>query len=625
MSISRFSNPAEQPLIDTYVPVPYQELSLSLNRKQGELDKAKEQEFQLRNLAASLKADPLTNQYVVPEVMGEYTSKLNELSERIAKGDDIGYKQEVGRVARQWINDPRVKAIKTSKENYDKYQEDAAKNKDKMADFYDPYRTNFAQNITQYQPGSNVPTFNYEGMKYRQDYVKPADDLMKGIAKDGRGWESYKKDAQGNLVVNNFGQLQKNDGSWEKVTSEKVQQIAKANTDAFLSTDGGRYFVNELLGADIDYDNLPKEVQQQVRNEATNHLYKIGSKQIFADVKSGTNLQNLSDRALDKLDEQQEEFSFSGALAPAVALADGYKVDIPFFDSTTGEKGGDVKFKNNSNTNLGFTTESSGGRGGNPKVSKAITFTKDQEVALEKAQNKFKRVASDPKDKAKLINEYLEDWKKQGLNVNIKYYTIDDRGTPDVKKIEADNRAFFGEDQKGTSLGLNRTYKLMSGEGDTELNGNDFFKKFNDKKYSKSVVGELTPDNPYFVSGKQVQVKDEDGNLVATYAMNGARKESAQNEFKHKFYQAKYNPIGQTKVKLIPSGEDKPKEYIVDYEPITDGSYDNLQNVGSRARLLNADGSVIKDKDGNINPASQWFEDSNGRSSIDILYNSLAE
>lgn len=602
MAISRFSNPAEQPILDNYVPIPFAELSYSLRQKQGELDQAKEQEYQLRNLAASLKADPLTNQYLLPEVMNEYTPKLNELSERIAKGDDIGYKQEVGRIARQWQNDPRVKAIRNSREQFEKYQPDLqkAKKESKYAEFYDDYINKYAKSIEQYKSGQgDFPTFNYEGMKERQDYVEPADKLMKGISSDSHGWEGYKKE-NGELVINGLGQIQKSDGKWEKIDETKVLNVAKANTEAFLSTEGGRYFIDEAIAQGI---TDPRKIQDL----ATEHLFKIGYKQIFKKDSSGVNLQNLSDRALDKLESDQEEFSFSGALAPATALADQYKVNIPMLD--------DYSVKS---TYGGFSpTVGSSVYGLNFKKTgdKPITFNKEQETILEKAQNKFKRVASDPKDKAKLINEYLEDWKKQGVNVNVKYYTIDDRGTPDVKKIEADNRAFFGEDQRGTSLGLNRTYKLMGGEGNKELNGSDFFKEYNSKDYTKRVVGELTPDNPYFVSGKQVEVVDKDGNIVATYAMNGARKESVQNEFKHKFYQAKYNPTGQTKIKLIPEGEDKPKEYIVDYESITDGPYDNLQNVGSRARLLDSKG----------NPVTDWVEDAEGRSSIDILYNNLAE
>lgn len=557
MAISRFSNPANQEILDTYVPIPFAELSLSLRQKQAELDQAKEQEYQLRNLAASLKADPLTNQYVVPEVMEEYTSKLNELSEKIAKGDDIGYKQEVGRIARQWINDPRVKAIKTSRENYEKYQEDAIKNKDKMVDFYDPYRTNFAQSISQYQPGSNVPIFNYEGMKYRQDYVDTATKLMSGIAKDGMGWENYSRDKQGNLIVNEFGQIRKTDGSWEKIDSEKVLNIARVNTDAFLSTDEGRYFVHELLGADINYEELPPEIQQQVKNQATNLLYNIGSKQIFNKSSSGENLQNLSEFQLKSLG-LNNDITFNR-----------YEIDTPAnkIPNEALNRNNSTVTINGKEVKTGIPEESkaskflrvfrlAGGFGNVTALGAAINslfidtdngqeldennLSSEDKRILDIVKNKYNMWNPTKKQLTDAIQKYGEEMsnKSQSSKINV----LSDIAVANDKRFDQSNEEFnqimFAPDKKGnvTLNGAIANLKVINASTGETLEGKELVGKV------ANTVGALSNNNPYGPGWRQVQANGK------TYYIPGSDQEAIKNEEEWSFHQTNYNLLKQSDV-----------------------------------------------------------------------------
>jgi hypothetical protein len=54
--ISRYDNPAQQPVYDTYVPIPYQELAYGLRNKQNEYDVLKNTADQADNAIAALKA-----------------------------------------------------------------------------------------------------------------------------------------------------------------------------------------------------------------------------------------------------------------------------------------------------------------------------------------------------------------------------------------------------------------------------------------------------------------------------------------------------------------------------------------------------------------------------------------
>ena len=63
-------------------------------------------------------------------------------------------------------------------------------------------------------------------------------------------------------------------------------------------------------------------------------------------------------------------------------------------------------------------------------------FTKEQDVIAEKAARKYGVASTSLVDKANLINRYLDDFEKEGINVPVIQHN-------DPKQIEKDNLVYF--------------------------------------------------------------------------------------------------------------------------------------------------------------------------------------
>lgn len=311
MAISRFDTPADYTPINTYVPLPYQELAQGLLIKQKRYDDNEEMQFKLENLIKTIKADP-NRQFMLKELDDEYFSKIDDLASTIHDKGDMRYKSELRKIAGKFQTDDRVRNLNTSYANHLKYQEDSIKNKEKMTDFYDSYKQD-AQSIEQMKKaGITTPTFNYNGMLYKQDYVKDMDDLVKGIAKDGlakEGYLTYPKGhpQAGELMINGYGQYTKNGRDYEGVSVAKVKQIANLSVDPFLGKESSRYFVDQLYGKQVNYDKLTPEQKTNVRTVAAQTMQQIAAKQVFADTKQTTDLRNLSEYATGKLENANQQ------------------------------------------------------------------------------------------------------------------------------------------------------------------------------------------------------------------------------------------------------------------------------------------------------------------------------
>jgi hypothetical protein len=567
MSISRFDNPAEQQLIDQYIPLPFSELSNSLQKKQAELDQVKEQEFQLRNLAASLKADPLTNQYLLPEVMNEYTLKLNELSEKIAKGDDVGYKQEVGRIARQWTNDPRVKAIRNSREQFEKYQPDLQKaQKDRnYRNYYDKYQNDFAKSIEKYKTeGGDFPTFNYDGMKVAQDYVEPGGKLMNNIAAELESSEGYKRYPKGHpqagqLIINELGQYTKNGKSWEYIDQNKIKNVARKNTTAFLSGDGGESFIDEILNNDPNIQNIPSEKRAEyITDIATNFLADLGYKQGFTKEKSSQDLQNLSEFQLKSLGLGEDEATFNryeintpSTKTPTEALNRGLTtISINGKEVKTGipEESKSTKFWENltsgpypfSVNNVGKAVQSLFVSTDSGETLDQTKLNSEDKRLVDIVTKKYGLWNPTKKEITDAIVEYGKETsnKSQSSKINI----LNDIAIANDKRFDQSNDEFnkimFSPDKDGivTLNGAIANLKVINASTGETLEGKELVGKVS------NTVGALNNNNPYGPGWRQVQADGE------TYYIPGSDQEVAKNEQEWSFHQVNYNLLGKTTV-----------------------------------------------------------------------------
>ena len=115
MAISGYSTPAELSAIDTYVPIPFQQLAESMDRRQGIWDNSVEVEgkyhdalAQQRGLAKIINAGTntytdLNDERIVNEKVAEYEERIKELGKQHTDKSSVGYRRELQKL----VNDLR--------------------------------------------------------------------------------------------------------------------------------------------------------------------------------------------------------------------------------------------------------------------------------------------------------------------------------------------------------------------------------------------------------------------------------------------------------------------------------------------------------------------------------------
>ena len=115
MAISGYSTPAELSAIDTYVPIPFQQLAESMDRRQGIWDSSVEVEgkahdalAQQRGLAKIINAGTntytdLNDERIVNEKVAEYENRIAELGKQHTDKSSVGYRRELQKL----VNDLR--------------------------------------------------------------------------------------------------------------------------------------------------------------------------------------------------------------------------------------------------------------------------------------------------------------------------------------------------------------------------------------------------------------------------------------------------------------------------------------------------------------------------------------
>lgn len=328
MSVNRYDQPIGQRYVSTYVPLPFEALSEMAAKREDQSNKLLDATDKARGLL-NIKADPKNIAYR-DKLQKQFNDQLTNISEKIVKE---GYTPEnrslVNQTINSIVNSPERMELEKSYQHYTEYQKDAQKNQQerKYWEKYDPYLTG--------PQGSEekVTPFTYQGMKTKGDYIPDMQGLIDHIAKDSGASEGYKKQ-DGKLIINEQGQIQKSDNSWENITESKVYNLAKTLAPTFFRSKDANWFIDERLGhnsgksySDLSTEkNIPLEVQESYKDpktgklgvrtvtkkfserelleeEAAKEMFRIGSPQIFSSYKQGVDLQNLSEHALGKRDQ----------------------------------------------------------------------------------------------------------------------------------------------------------------------------------------------------------------------------------------------------------------------------------------------------------------------------------
>ena len=82
MAVNRFMKPAEQPLLDTYVPLPFKEMSMAYAAKQKEHDDAEELAGSLDDEILKVRASTPLHKNVLSQIRTDLDTELSDLVDK---------------------------------------------------------------------------------------------------------------------------------------------------------------------------------------------------------------------------------------------------------------------------------------------------------------------------------------------------------------------------------------------------------------------------------------------------------------------------------------------------------------------------------------------------------------
>ncbi len=299
MPVNRFDESSNQRYVSQFVPQQYIGMPLDQLTKlaKDHSDKHKNALDDISKTKDILKinADPRNVAYR-DNYLKETNKQLEGLTDEIVKN---GYTPELQgkwtRLKNSVMSDPNRLAVENAYKNYQDFQKDAEANKKTgvYSDIYNDYTG---------EGNPNEPTpYDYKGMKTKLDYIPVMDKAIDGLKADSKAWEGYRKDSSGKPIINEFGQLTKSNGEREELTGKKLKEIANTVAPTFFQSKEAQYYIDEAYGRPMpEFNNLSKEQQDDLLENATSDIIRRGSTQLFSKTSSGMDLQNLPKHALTK-------------------------------------------------------------------------------------------------------------------------------------------------------------------------------------------------------------------------------------------------------------------------------------------------------------------------------------
>lgn len=563
-----------------YIPLPFDTIAAVGAAKQQKYDDTKSQ-LDKSLLDANIKSiayhDEPRNKWI-KQYNDEASSLINQ---NIDFGSPEG-KSMVNNLINKYKNNEDLQVFSRSIDNFKKQKENIEELKKKpgaYAYYNDPTLYDekmFAMGINPYATEDKLHPleYNFRPIQSAENHQKAVEDIYDNIKSSGsiKAYADFSGDKS---------YIQSGKNGWEGVSDKTIEEATKDNLGTFLESSAGQDWSRKF-----HFDNLeqlakmsPEERQSAEQNAAYNYMlnigktFKHGKSTQDKDLKT-TSVFDLKAKRKDE-EEQLEPVNLEGITLPSSVS----KVNIPvnigrWLNSNSGR--GDM-----SSPPVTFNWNELGKIDRNTKID----FSKDQKKVLERAEKFYGQYYDSDREKAKLINKYVEDFSKGALNIGIHQYT-------DPKYVKDQSTLYFGDaDNKlgsaGASAATTREFKLITGDSDKDLyTGKEFLKQYgNSEDYNINITGELTPNNPYFSAGKVVTVTNKDGEVEAQFAMKGNNKEITDNKQVHDFFKAKFSPTGESETTDLDGNKIK-----IVYEPISANSLDE----NGRPTIVGEEVSIFK-------------------------------
>lgn len=291
MASNRFDTSQQQQYTSQYVPLPFEAISAMGEKSQKKYDTAIDDTYKLKDLMAKVPAinDPnlgLSNIQKKKELDTQYTTKINELTDKIVNGDPNAFR-ELEKVKRDLINDPTRQELENSYLDYQAYKKDMIDKKDSYAAYKDPYRNKKLIN-----DAGELQAFRYSGMGEKQNHAEEARAQMAGVA-------TWGYDTKNSYLDPNDGNIYTKTSKGTYVKDTRIRDLANKKAGDFVKTQKGQDYL-ELL----KYEN-PKATPEELFKGVSNYLFNAGSNQIFSNSGGGSDVQTTG--LTDKRDEEKRQ------------------------------------------------------------------------------------------------------------------------------------------------------------------------------------------------------------------------------------------------------------------------------------------------------------------------------
>ena len=598
MASNRYDSPAEYHPIDTYVPIPFQEISQAAQYRQKRADEIEATEVKLGDLAVAkgLDAVRLSNGELMKvndltdarKFVDDYNLKLTSIANKIGTGDRSNpeYRREVLRLTSELKNalgsEGALGKATYNQEQYKQLQETLMKSADDiskqpwLAGQYDDELRRFASS-----PGTALQSG--VGIGKYVDRVKDIDDLTKGMESQFMGEGKPTVDANGVITYSQAS------GVSPKRVAEVVKNIMSSGNVAKSFQDEAIHLAKNYMRDGLSKEEAATKATKEVTDKQNDILSAMINKytEHEVDIDRKVMSDSMYDRLFPETNSKRPSDYYTGnnpsLVDDALNLYDRQAKAIPPSNSMI------------MNPVTGKVFE-------NKEANDQIT---PNQAILDKIVSVYRE--ENPNDKTKSNVQILDMYKearKNFKNIPFRADRMGDKEQEDINKqlITDNNLNSFISGRRVVVLGTGEGRGIPMGgpnilgtdEGKEALKGNRKNKGVDPDKISKVRIVGRANDNAYpgMAGSYLVDLTDEDGGAIKLLVSPSAEEQASFIDV-DAISQAKYSGRPETIVTLSPlSGGHK-------YKIVNIPTGFPTTPFKTTVKFLNPDGSPMIDPEDN--------------------------
>ncbi len=185
MAINRYDQPAEAQFINTYVPIPFDDIAKVALLKQARIDEDLEKQQNMLATYSSFKTAPGQDERSRDKILSEIQQDFATLQEQPGT---LGFRQGLANITTKWGTDTRVQNLRRNQETYDKMLAEYNKAKqDKVP----------VQNLREMEETlNNYYNYGEEGLRSKQGSGVLTSPGYKGYVDVYKGWQERVNDVK---------------------------------------------------------------------------------------------------------------------------------------------------------------------------------------------------------------------------------------------------------------------------------------------------------------------------------------------------------------------------------------------------------------------------------------------